>query len=303
MSRKLNRNDRILKHISKDGVGLEIGPSHAPIAPKSEGYKVHVVDHLNKDALIEKYRPHNVAVENIEDVDFIWHGETYAELTGKKNYYDWIIASHVVEHTPDLVAFINSCAEVLKEDGVLSLAVPDARYCFDCLRPITGISKIVDAHLQRAKIHSMGTAVENILGVTTNAGRATWGYGKTRRDFELVHSRAELSKIMKIDSSTEAYSDYHAWCFTPNSFRLLINDLNLLGLISLKEISFGATRSCEFYVTLGKAGTEPTLPRIELMKKIRADLSVDTTFLELLKYKTHHRITYIRQKLIDYLRV
>lgn len=295
MSRKLNRKDRILKHISKEGMGLEIGPSHAPIAPKSEGYKVHIVDHLDKDGLIEKYRPHNVAVENIEDVDFIWHGETYAELTGKKGYYDWIIASHVVEHTPDLVAFINSCAEVLKEDGVLSLAVPDARYCFDYLRQITGISKIIDAHAQKAKIHSIGTAVEYVSGISTKGGNQTWGYSKTQGEIELTYSQDEVRGVMQ-NYNSEEYSDYHAWCFTPSSFRLLIHDLNSLGLISLKEISIVPTRGFEFYITLGQRGAGLELTRIELMKNIRAELRVDTSITQLLKYKAHRWITHIRHK-------
>lgn len=296
----MNRKNKILKHIGKDGIGLEIGPSHSPIAPKSEGYNVHIVDHADKDSLVEKYRPHGVAIEKIEDVDFIWRGETYAELTGRSNYYDWIIASHVIEHTPDLVSFINSCAEILKEDGVLSLAVPDARFCFDCLRPLTGISKIIDAHVLKVKTHSVGTAVENISVTCTKGGSQTWGYGKTRGSFELAYSQNEARKVMQTYSSTQEYSDYHAWCFTPHSFRLLIHDLNLLGLISLKEISFVPTRGCEFYITLGQKGMGPGLSRIDLMNMIRAELRVDTTFTELLKYKIRHWITYLKQKQDDY---
>lgn len=298
----MSRKNRILQHIRKDGIGLEIGPSHSPIAPKSEGFNVHIVDHTDKESLIEKYRPHGVTIEKIEDVDFIWRGETYAELTGRKDYYDWIIASHVIEHTPDLVSFINNCAEILKKNGVLSMAVPDSRFCFDCLRPITGISKIIDAYLQKAKIHSVGTAVEYVSGYCTNGGRATWGYGGTRRNFELIHSQDEIKRVMQTKAYTEEYSDYHAWCFTPHSFRLLIHDLNLLGLISLKEISFAPTRGCEFYITLGQEGFGPALSRIELMKIIRAELRVDTSFMELAKYKIFRWRGHIRQKLINVVR-
>jgi SAM-dependent methyltransferase len=287
----MNRKNRILKHIDKEGIGLEIGPSHSPIAPKSEGFNVHIVDHTDKESLIKKYQPHGVKVENIENVDFIWHGETYAELTGRRNYYDWIIASHVIEHTPDLVSFINNCAEILKKD---------ARFCFDCLRPLTGISKIIDAHMQKLKTHSVGTAVEYLSETITNGGRATWGYGKTRGSFEFIYSQDAARKVMKTYSSTEEYSDYHSWCFTPHSFRLLIHDLNLLELISLKEISFAPTRGCEFYITLGQDGMGPGLSRIELLKKIRSELRVDTTFIELLKLKYHHWITHIQQKFSDF---
>src|SRR6266567_833798 len=38
-------------------------------APKKQGLRVHVLDHCDKKALIEKYRRHEVNIENIEEVD------------------------------------------------------------------------------------------------------------------------------------------------------------------------------------------------------------------------------------------
>src|SRR6185437_1662157 len=104
--------------------------SFRPTAAKKDGYQVYVVDHLNREQLIEKYQHDPVATENIEEVDFVWRGQPYAELTGRTKFYDWIIASHVIEHTPDLIGFLNDCDSILKDDGILSLAVPDKRFCF-----------------------------------------------------------------------------------------------------------------------------------------------------------------------------
>ena len=50
----MTREEIILKHIKRDGRGLEIGPGCAPIAPKKQGFHVHVLDHCDKKALIEK---------------------------------------------------------------------------------------------------------------------------------------------------------------------------------------------------------------------------------------------------------
>lgn len=291
----MNRKDRILQHINKSGVGLEIGPSHAPIAPKSEGYNVHVVDHLDKESLIEKYRPHGCAIENIEEVDFIWHGETYAELTGRTHYYDWIIASHVIEHTPDLVSFLNSCDEVLKDDGVLSLAVPDARFVFDSLRPLTGISKVLDAYANKATVHSIGTAVEQTSEMCTRGGNATWDYKHNKGDFALTHSQEEVERAFQRYSSRE-YVDYHSWCFTLHSFRLLIHDLNSLGLISLKEISYYCPNSLEFYITLGHGSTSAQVSRLQLLETIREEVCVVTSFSDFFKYKFHRLIAHLRDK-------
>ena len=43
----MERKEKILKHIDKNGYGIEIGPRHNPVAPKSAGYKVHIIDHMN----------------------------------------------------------------------------------------------------------------------------------------------------------------------------------------------------------------------------------------------------------------
>ena len=68
----MTREEIILKHIKRNGRGLEIGPGCAPIALKKQGFHVHVLDHCDKKALIEKYRPHGINVENIKEVDSVW---------------------------------------------------------------------------------------------------------------------------------------------------------------------------------------------------------------------------------------
>lgn len=295
----VKREAIILKHINRDGVGLEIGPSHAPVAPKVDGYNVQVVDHTDKKSLVEKYRLHNVAVDRIEEVDHIWHGESYAALTGNVNHYDWIIASHVIEHTPNLVDFINSCAEVLKDDGLLSLAIPDARYCFDFLRPLTGIGQIIDANINQLTRHSTGTAFEYCASYCSSKGKMTWGYGKTRKPFSLAYRLDSAHAVFSGHGSEQEYADYHSWCFTPHSFRLIIYDLFQLGLIPLQEVAFYPTRACEFYVVLGKKGQGATYSRLEFMQKIRDELREDISFSELIRLKTRYWLGHIRRKLVS----
>lgn len=268
----MDRNEKILYHINKNGYGVEIGPSHRPIAPKRDGYKVHIIDHMTREQLIEKYKEHNVSLENIEDVDYVWTGESYINLTGRSKFYDWIIASHVIEHTPDLIGFLNDCDSIMKDEGVLSLVVPDSRYCFDYFRPITGISKIIDAHFNKHTIHTPGSVIEFVLNVVSKSGQTAW-YSNFNGKYSFIHSLNDVR--MGIDSvvNNKAYHDVHAWCFTPHSFRLMIYDLYCIGLIPFKEISFFPTTDCEFYITLGRKGEIPTLDRLEMLEIIKSEIS------------------------------
>jgi len=267
----MNRNEKVLRHINKNGHGIEIGPSHNPIAPKRDGYKVHIIDHMNREQLITKYRDHHVILKNIEEVDFVWRDENYSELTGKSKYYDWIIASHVIEHTPDLIGFLNDCDAILKDEGVISLVIPDKRYCFDHYRPITGISKIIDNHFQKNKIHTPGTVAEYFLNVVSKDGSIAWNSSITG-EYNLVHSLDDALQGMNSVLNEKAYIDVHAWCFVPHSFRLIIHDLFCLGLIPFQEVDFFPTEGCEFYITLGRNGRGINQSRLEMLNIIESEI-------------------------------
>ncbi|MEM9903600.1 MAG: methyltransferase domain-containing protein [Cyanobacteria bacterium P01_D01_bin.44] len=267
----MSRKEIILRHINKAGCGVEIGPSHNPIAPKREGYKVHVIDHMDQAQLIEKYKHHAVNTENIEAVDFVWQGEPYATLTGKEKYYDWVIASHMIEHTPDLIGFLNDCDTILKDDGVIFLVVPDKRYCFDHYRPITGLAKIIDSHFHKNTIHTPGTVAEFFLNAVAKAENIAWIPG-TMGDYKNVHTLEQAKQGMKSVLEQSAYLDVHAWCFVPHSFRLIIHDLFCLGLIPFQEIDFCETQGHEFYITLGRTGQGITQSRLALLKRVESEI-------------------------------
>lgn len=267
----MSRKKKVLRHINKNGHGIEIGPSFNPVAPKKEGYKVHIIDHMNREQLIDKYKDAHVDPKNIEEVDFLWSGESYAELTGKTKYYDWIIASHVIEHTPDLIGFFHDCDTILKDDGVISLVIPDKRYCFDHYRTITGISKIIDNHFQQTTIHTPGTVAETFLNDVKKAGNIAWSSGASG-EYELVHSVESALQHMKSVLHEKAYLDVHAWCFVPHSLRLIVNDLFYLGLIPFQEVDFFETEGFEFYITLGRSGKGINRSRLEMLEIIESEI-------------------------------
>ena len=271
------RREKILHHIDKNGLGIEIGPSYNPVAPKSDGFQVQIIDLANKQILVQKYKDEGVNLDNIEEVDFVWNGESYSELTGKTKFYNWIIASHVIEHTPDLIHFLNECDSILKDDGVLSLAVPDKRLCFDHFRPLTGIARIIDNHLQKRTIHSLGTIAEQWLNSVTCGGAGAWSRGRSHRGEYRFAKTLEVVLRAVEDVKQGAVVDAHAWCFTPSSFRLLIHDLNSLGFVSLQELSFFPTEGCEFFITLGHKGETIEFDRLAMLKMVESELSEDLT--------------------------
>jgi SAM-dependent methyltransferase len=271
------RNNLIFKHLDRNGNGLEVGPSHSPIAPKKEGYRVHVIDHLNKDQLIEKYRGHGVNLENIEDVDFVWKGESFLELTRNAKHYDWIIASHVIEHVPDLIRFLLSCDDVLKDGGMLSLVIPDKRFCFDHFRSLTSISKIIDNFIENRIVSSPGTMVDYHLNVVSNNNQISWSQYSEKK-FKTIHSVRDALLIMQKVLDTNVYIDCHESVFVPSSFRLMIQDLFDLGFIPFREVDFSETEGFEFYITLSRIGKGLVTERIKMLNKIHSEVSQKPSF-------------------------
>ena len=248
-SSSITREEILLHGIDKRSLGLEIGPSHCPVAAKREGFNVRVLDHLDAEGLRAKYADHGVDVAAIEEVDYVWSGQPLEELVGETRFA-WIIASHVIEHVPDLVGFLNSCAQILAPEGLLSLAIPDKRYCFDCQRENTALGRVIDVALAKPTNHSPGTAAEYFLKVCRKGGQIAWGEGHVG-DLQLVHGLSDALQAMTRVREGHYY-DLHEWVFTPDSFRGLIGDLHDLRMIELEEQCFHATRGHEFFVTLRK---------------------------------------------------
>jgi hypothetical protein len=76
----------------------------------------------------------------------------------------------------------------------------------------------------------------------------------------------------------------------------MIHDLNNLGLIPFRELAFHPSAGCEFYITLGRAGTGPTPTRLEMLKQIKAELVVSTSFWNLLIAKIKRKIANLKKR-------
>jgi len=220
----MNRRSKILEHCKKRGTGLEIGPSFNPIAPKSEGYDVDVLDHATADELKAKYAPHGVDITKIEPVDFVWKGQPIDDWWDVWEYMIGLLfpmlsnmcrisslsLGHVVISL-SLTGFSLSLS--LINDIVLTFSdgqrLPEMS-CKHGPRRITGIGWELCSiifHLPAKKENSMHGArctMENSVSFMIFSDAASFF-----RDY----------------GNHNEYVDAHAWRFTPSSFRLILMDL------------------------------------------------------------------------------
>jgi len=256
----------MLSQIDLSGIGLEIGAGFSPLVPKSSGRRIETLDHASAAEVREKYRNDaNVDVTRIEEVDYVTDGRPIAEVVDRRGYYDYIIASHVIEHTTDMLGFLKDCQALLKEDGVLVLAVPDKRRCFDVFQPLTSTGMTLQAHLERRTRHTPGQMFDFIAYNALRDGASGWTFradGPLTFAHDLAFARYGFERAL----SSPIYVDAHAWRFTPSSFRLILNDLYEGGHLLLRERFFHESDTLEFFVSLSRRGLGCPFDRLTLAK-------------------------------------
>lgn len=241
-------------------VGLEVGPLDHPIVSKSEG-SVFYVDHASRPDLAAKYAndPNVADVAKIVEVDFVWGVNSLRQAIPPHLSFDYVIASHVIEHVPDVIGWLREVSDVLKAGGMLCLAIPDRRYTFDHLRQLTTLADLVDGYLhgyRRPNPRQVFDYCYNTIKV--EAGEA-WKPDFDPSPGEHSHSAKSALAHAVMSLKDERYIDVHCSVFTSDSFLDLFKRLFELELIDFKIASFFPPEpgSIEFFVILQK------LPPIE----------------------------------------
>jgi SAM-dependent methyltransferase len=239
--------------------GVEIGPLDRPLVRKDQGY-IHYVDHCDTEALKERWSADPDVDTDLLHVDAVWGAHTLREALsaaggGVWPAVDYVLASHVVEHVPDLVSWLNEVTDVLKPGGTLRLAVPDKRYTFDYLRKVTTLAEVSDAFAQRRRAPSGAMVLDfNLKVVRVDCG-AAWNGPLDESRLEHYCTPEEALAEASDAETTGTYHDVHCWVFTPESFALLMADLAQRGLMRLSCANLVPTRpnTFEFFVDLRPA--------------------------------------------------
>ncbi|CAN5459109.1 hypothetical protein BH09PSE6_BH09PSE6_03820 [soil metagenome] len=232
--------------------GAEIGALDKPtIPPSTPG--VCYFDYLSYEELRAKYPDDpNVTIDNIVKVTHVWKGEPLADVVGPDLRFDYIVASHVVEHAPDLVGWLLDLASVLKPRGQIRLAVPDMRYCFDMLREPSQVADVLVAHIAKAKAPQPRSVLDFALHVTEVDCASIWKGAVDRSKLPRLITSSHALDLGRSAMFDGAYHDVHCWTFTPLSFARLMKDLVTYGVLPLKCAGYFDTAHyhLEFFVSL-----------------------------------------------------
>lgn len=231
----LRRREAFETFVTRSSLGLEIGPSYMPTFPKRDGWNVLTLDTGSREELYRLFSQDAdvdaAGVEAMEEVDLIDRGEGLIVAASHRAPFDYIVACHVIEHVPDLVAFLRDCAALLDDEGVLLLAVPTRELSFDFFRPLSTPGDVVlatqaaDAFTARSIVDDMVIRAELDgavawlpwqLEVALRDGRSpTAGRGSSALPESLADS------VLDESPRPESWTG-HRWVFEPPTFRFLM---------------------------------------------------------------------------------
>ena len=202
------------------GRGLEIGPLFDPLVRRDKA-DVRYVDIRSAADLREHYRDDPaVPVEQIVDVDYVLvRNDTVVSLPeacAEGVPFQWVLASHVIEHVPDLIGWLADLATIMDDGARLSLVIPDRRYTFDVLRPATTVGDMLLAHDCGDTRPSVRAVFDHFNSCVKTSVTELWD-GKVPTVDAAIYTRPQASELVERSRQGE-YVDCHVWLFTPQSF-------------------------------------------------------------------------------------
>lgn len=258
----LPRNELMLQGLDLARLrGAEVGPLDRPLVRKNQG-RVFYVDHCDTAALKARWSTDpGVDVARLH-VDAVWGTLTLRQALDSAGAYDdapgldYLVASHVIEHVPDLVTWLREVGDALAAEGRLRLAVPDKRYTFDLLRRTSALSEVLDAHVRQRRVPAGSRILDFALHMVPVDAGAVWR-NEVRPD-QLVHgyTPADAIALARDAEQNGTYHDVHCWVFTPASFVELMVELCRCGLLDFgcEWIVPTAPGDMEFFVAMRREG-------------------------------------------------
>ncbi len=232
---------------------LEIGPFAAPVC---QGPAVRYSDILDTAALKARAVPHGMDPARVPTIHYPLGDGTLDDIPEQ---FDAVVTSHVVEHQPDFITHLQQVERRLNGHGKYFVLVPDKRFCFDNRIAPSTIAELLQAHAEKRKVHTLRSVIEHRALVVHSDPARHWAERHRPADADAVDVFKVREAMDEYAAADGGYIDVHAWYFTPDSFRAIMDNLFDLELTSLRVERLYRTRRdrLEFWAVLTRG--EPSV--------------------------------------------
>ncbi len=252
-----DRRDKILSGIDlRASTGAEIGPLHQPLVLKSQS-DVKYVDHCDTETLKKRWETDPNVDTSTLHVDAVWGKNTLREAlvecmpSGSAIQLNYVVASHVIEHVPDLITWLKEIHAVLRADGTLRLAIPDRRFTFDYLRRTSNLTDVLEAYVLKRRVPGASRVLDFTLNMAdVDCGKA-WDGKIVKSELVKKYPLADAMALAMDAERNGTYHDVHCWVFTPESFAELCCEMAEADQLNFECERFVQTEHNQFEFFVG----------------------------------------------------
>lgn len=236
------------------GRGLEIAPYFDPFVDRSK-HAVLYTDYIPHDEIKRKASENpSLNAADIPDIDFVWTPGQPLSLCAPVEKFDYVVASHVLEHVPNPIGWLNDVLSVVKTSGKVVIFLPDRRVNADLHRSLTTFAELIDLWIQQPDVPTPRQVADFMGGSFLNEHGSNNFYGVGQaKTVVRSYPDSEAIDVATFVARNGNYVDVHASVWEPDHFCELVNRLVAAGLLNVK-ISALVTDTAEFMVVLVKLG-------------------------------------------------
>ncbi|AFM02103.1 methyltransferase family protein [Desulfitobacterium dehalogenans ATCC 51507] len=264
-----NRKARIDSIIAdKHSRVLEIGPLNWPLVTKDIYPNSFYCDIRSTQQVKALYSGNDylnitgihVDIDSIVDIDYVLK-DSYRETFAGEEKFDYIVASHVIEHVEDILSFFQDITSVIKPGGSICIYYPDLRYCFDHFRQSASFRDAYDVYMRGCQETSRMVLDFYFKSIAENDPAVFW---RAENLEELLPANSAVDAIEAYRKSLAGVrpDDVHFWPFTDQGFLYFLCDCIRAGLMPFTCVQFSPTQenTQEFFIEL-RLDTDPKKDR------------------------------------------
>jgi SAM-dependent methyltransferase len=260
----VEHSHRILKYLNESidfsMAGLEVAPYFSPCLSKSE-YRVFYTDYIDNDAIRAKAAENpDMAGFAVPEIDFVWPpGAALKECMKGVNQFGYVVASHVMEHVPNPVGWLNELASTMAVGGRIALFLPDRRYNNDYRRRETSFAQMIEWWIEQPTAPTVGQVVdfmEHSLTLLFDEP-VDWHDPVAVAAIQTHYPTADIISTGVALYNNRPYIDVHCTVWTVDSFRSVFERLGASGVLGLRLVDVVSDEG-EFLAVLEKV-SEPSV--------------------------------------------
>ena len=260
-----SRAERLLSLADcEDECGLEIGPLDKPLVKRHPGRRIFYCDYASRDELRRKSSDDpNVNIDLIPEIDFVSPKISADTFGGMR--FDYILASHVIEHVPNMIGWLKHLLSALTQNGRIILAIPDRRYTFDYIRPLSTVGQLVESYLAKRSIPTFSQVYDGFSKAVRADTLKCWTNSEYPDLLEPYFTKNLALRLADDAFQNGTYHDCHCWVFTYSSFVEIINEINELGILNVQILAKFEPQpdTNEFHIILGNAAVSQVAQKYE----------------------------------------